>query len=123
MTAEKNPDQINFDNYTEVLKAIAHPVRLMIIDQLLEGPKCVMAIHEILDVRQSNISQHLAILKNSGIVASDSEGSYRCYYLRKPGLVKAMMKALGNDWPETDIKDIRKHFGKELNKHFNKQGE
>jgi ArsR family transcriptional regulator len=122
MTSENRPDQTRFDNHADILKAIAHPVRLMIIDQLLLNPKCVMAIHEILDVRQSNISQHLTILRNSGIVASDSDGSYRCYFLRKPGFVKAVMEALGNDWPETDIEEVRKKFKKALKKNHTKQG-
>lgn len=124
MTSEDRPDLTSYDNHADILKAVAHPVRLMIIDQLLLNPKCVMAIHEILDVRQSNISQHLSILRNSGIVASDRDGSYRCYFLRKPGLVKAVMEALGKEWPETDIEEVRKKFrtALALNKKQNKQG-
>ena len=123
MTSENRPDQTRFDSHADILKATAHPVRLMIIDQLLLNPKCVMAIHEILDVRQSNISQHLSILRNSGIVASDSDGSYRCYYLRRPGLIKAVLEALDTDWPETDIEEVRKKFrtALALNKKQNKQ--
>lgn len=122
MTSENKPDQTGFDIHADTLKAIAHPVRLMIIEQLLLNPKCVMAIHEILDVRQSNISQHLTILRNSGIVSSDSDGSYRCYYLRRPGFVRAVTDALKKDWPETDIEEVRKKFKKAQNNRLNKQG-
>jgi ArsR family transcriptional regulator len=122
MTSENRPDQTRFDSHADILKALAHPVRLMIIDQLLLNPKCVMAIHEILDVRQSNISQHLSILRNSGIVASDSDGSYRYYYVRRPGLLKAVLETLDTDWPETDIEEVRKKFKKALNKNQKKQG-
>lgn len=59
MTPDNKSDQIRFDTNTEVLKAMAHPVRIMIIDELLRNPRCFTAIHEILDVRQPNISQHL----------------------------------------------------------------
>ena len=73
---------------------MAHPVRLMTMDELLRNPRCVTAINEILDVRQLNISQHLTTLMNSGIVASDRDSSYRCYHLRKPGLVEAVLETL-----------------------------
>ena len=77
MASDNKPDQTYFDANSDLLRAMAHPVRLMIMDELLSNPRCVTAMHEILDVRQPNISQHLTILKNSGIVASDRDGSYR----------------------------------------------
>ncbi|RKZ07651.1 ArsR family transcriptional regulator [Candidatus Fermentibacteria bacterium] len=101
---------------------MAHRVRLMIMDELLRSPRCVSAMHEILDVRQPNISQHLSILKNSGIVASDQDGSYRCYYLRRPGLVKAVLESLNREWPEADIEDVRGKFKRALKKRLNKLG-
>lgn len=105
-----------FEEYSEILKAMAHPVRLMILQELLKSPRCVTAIHEILEVRQPNISQHLTILKNSGLVLSDRDGPYRCYYLRWPGFVEALLEALKTSWPETDIENIRGSFRKALDK-------
>ncbi|MCD4702122.1 MAG: metalloregulator ArsR/SmtB family transcription factor [Candidatus Aegiribacteria sp.] len=122
MTPDNKPDQTRFDMNTEVLKAMAHPVRLMIIDELLRNPRCVTGIHEILDVRQPNISQHLSILRNSGIVASDTDGSFRCYYLCRPGLVKAVLKTLNKVWPEANIEDVRGKFKQASNQRLNKQG-
>ena len=101
---------------------MAHPVRLMIMDELLRNPRCVSAIHEILDIRQPNISQHLTILKNSGIVASDRDGSYRCYYLRRPGLVKAVLETLNKDWPEAEIENVRGKFKRALKERLSKLG-
>ena len=101
---------------------MAHPVRLMIMDELLRNPRCVTAIHEILDVRQPNISQHLTILKNSGVVASDRDGSYRCYYLRRPGLVKAVLETLIKDWPQAEIENVRGDFKRALKKRLDKLG-
>jgi DNA-binding transcriptional ArsR family regulator len=89
-----------------LLKAFAHPVRLMILDELLRNPRCVTAIREILDVRQPNISQHLTVLRSCGVVASRQEGAYRCYYLPRPGLVKAVFDALSGDWPAVSTEDI-----------------
>lgn len=100
---------------------MAHPVRLMILQELLKNPRCVTAIHEILEVRQPNISQHLTILRNSGLVLSDRDGNYRCYYLRWPGFVGAMLEALKTSWPETEIEDARGSFRKALAKRLKKK--
>jgi len=107
--------------WSSILKAFAHPVRLLILDELLRNPRCVTAIREILDVRQPNISQHLTVLRNSGMVASRQEGSYRCYYLPRPGLVKAIFEAIGKDWPETAIEDVREQFRTALRKRLNEK--
>ena len=105
--------------WASILKAFAHPVRLLILNELLRNPRCVTAIREILDVRQPNISQHLTVLRNSGMVASKQEGSYRCYYLPRPGLVKAIFEAIGRDWPETAIEKVREQFKTALSKRLN----
>jgi ArsR family transcriptional regulator len=106
-------------DWTSILKAFAHPVRLMILDELLRNPRCVTAIREILEVRQPNISQHLTVLRNSGLVASRQDGSYRCYYLPRPGLVKAVFEAIGKDWPETAMEKVREQFRTALKKRLN----
>ncbi len=104
----------NPDEESALFKAMAHPVRLMILRELLKNPRCVTAIHEILDVRQPNISQHLSVLKNAGLVASGREGSYMCYYLRKPGLVKTLFEAVEAEWPEEKMENVRNRFRKAL---------
>ncbi len=109
-------DLDRFESKAEILKAMAHPVRLLILEELVRNPRCVNAIHEILEVRQPNISQHLTILRNAGIVGSQKDGTYRCYFLVKPGLVKAALGALDTDWPETNIDDVRNKFKLALEK-------
>lgn len=109
MKPEK-PERKTFRSWSETLKALAHPTRLMIVDELLKNPRCVTAIHEILDVRQPNISQHLNILRSSGLVESGRDGAYRCYYLRQPDFVRSLLEALGKDWPESNIEEVRKRF-------------
>ncbi len=111
-------DLDRFEFKAEILKAMSHPVRLMILEELVRNPRCVTAIHEILDVRQPNISQHLTILRNAGIVGSQKDGAYRCYFLRRPGLVKAALGALDKNWPEANIDDVRKKFKLALEKRF-----
>ena len=114
MDSTKDCDKAVFEKFSSILKALAHPVRLMIAQELVKNPRCVTAIHEILDVRQPNVSQHLNILRNSGLVGSDQDGAYRCYYLRYPGMVNAVLKALGTEWTEAGLDEVRSRFKKAL---------
>lgn len=59
---------------TNVIKALANPTRLMIIDYLREGEKCVCEIVERLNEEQSNISKSLGILKANGLIKDRKEG-------------------------------------------------
>ena len=52
----------------DILKMLAHTTRLMILEELVMGVKCVNDIEELLNVRQPNISQHLAMLRHGGLV-------------------------------------------------------
>ncbi len=67
---------------TEILKALAHPTRLAIIDILTNSEKTVEEIRKILGEKQSNISKHLSVLKRSGIVDDRKVGLHRFYYLK-----------------------------------------
>ncbi len=90
-------DQVQM--WADLLKAAAHPTRLMIMDELARGVKCVTDIRDLLDVRQANVSQHLAVLRHSGLVAFYQEGGLRCYYLARPALVEALFGFLDGDYP------------------------
>lgn len=80
-----------------LLGVIAHPTRLMILEELSRGTKCVNDIQEILGVLQPNVSQHLSVLKENNMVTCDKDGTSRCYRLAKPVFVKGLLAALGND--------------------------
>jgi len=77
--------------WAEVLKALAHPTRLQIVAELLKGTKCVTDIQDILPASQSNISQHLTVLRHAGIVNFAQDGSQRCYYVSRPKLVSSVI--------------------------------
>lgn len=65
------------------LKAIAHPVRLSVIELLRDGSKLsVTEIYTHLNADQSAVSHHLILLKDRGILASDRNGKYINYYLK-----------------------------------------
>jgi DNA-binding transcriptional ArsR family regulator len=67
----------------EMLKAIAHPMRIAIVGFLDKGVKLtVTEIHEKLGIEQSTTSHHLGILKNKGVLASKRDGKNTYYYLK-----------------------------------------
>lgn len=78
----------------QVFKALAHPIRLQIVETLLEKEKCVCAMQEFLQASQPNISQHLNILKYAGIVDFRQEGNLRCYYLINPEKIRVLLQSL-----------------------------
>ncbi|EDP73423.1 metalloregulator ArsR/SmtB family transcription factor [Hydrogenivirga sp. 128-5-R1-1] len=75
-------DEEWLEENAELLKALAHPSRLKIIGFLSSGKQCVKHIWESLDLPQPNVSQHLSVLRNKGILGYKREGSIVCYYIK-----------------------------------------
>ncbi len=70
------------DNYlqlAQLMKTLAHPARLAILDLLRDGEVCVCHLEAALHQRQAYISQQLALLRDAGLVADRREG-WRIYY-------------------------------------------
>jgi ArsR family transcriptional regulator len=78
-----------FELHAELLKALAHPRRLEIIQLLRDQQLSVTDIYEMLDLPQANISQHLMILRDSGVVTTQREGKQIIYSLTHPKIVQA----------------------------------
>jgi len=97
----------------EFLKVFSHHTRLMILKELLQGVKCVNDIEELLEISQSNISQHLAQLRHQCIVDFYEDGTLRCYYLTKPRLVQDIFTFLEKDYPvlERTKEDVKREGG------------
>jgi ArsR family transcriptional regulator len=68
---------------SETLKALSDPNRLRILNLLGEGTLCVCDLEEVLKLNQSNLSRHLAKLKQAGLVTAQKKGQFM-YYSRKP---------------------------------------
>ena len=68
----------------DLIKLIAHPARIAILEELTKGVKCVSDLEEFLDLSQSNISQHLSALRHAGIINFFIDGRLRCYFLKTP---------------------------------------
>ncbi len=73
----------------EVLKALAHPIRILLVEALKEGDKCVNDLCCLAPVDQSNISRHLARLKTVGILSDRREGARVLYHLETPCILQA----------------------------------
>lgn len=78
----------------EILKALAHPIRLGIVHTLAGcDAKCVCEIQEIQkDVSQSNLSQHLKILREAGIVTCEKVGGWVHYSLQNREIMDILKK-------------------------------
>jgi ArsR family transcriptional regulator len=67
-----------------ILKSIAHPTRLFIVDELSHGEKCVAELTGMIGADMSTVSKHLAVLKNAAIIAAEKRGVQVYYRLRVP---------------------------------------
>lgn len=75
------PEQL--EQVSNMLKAIAHPMRIAILSFLEDGAKLtVTEIHEKLQIEQSTASHHLGIMKDKGVLSSQREGKNTFYFLR-----------------------------------------
>ncbi|HDL65341.1 MAG TPA: ArsR family transcriptional regulator [Proteobacteria bacterium] len=72
-------DSKKYLKYSELFKALGHPVRLKIVDGLLSHTCNVGEIVEGLGLPQSTVSQHLGLLRNRGIIAPEKDGVRTCY--------------------------------------------
>ena len=73
-----------FEARAEIVKALAHPTRLFIVDELSKGERCVCELREKIGADLSTVSKHLSVLKNAGIVEDDKRGLQVFYRLRVP---------------------------------------
>jgi DNA-binding transcriptional ArsR family regulator len=72
--------------YTSALRALQDPTRQAILDRLRRRPRAVGELARELPVSQPAVSQHLAVLKDAGLVTSRRDGRRRVYALRAKGL-------------------------------------
>ena len=78
---ELKPEQL--EKASNMLKALAHPVRIAILNLLQDGTKLtVTEIHEKLNIEQSTASHHLGILKDKNVLASKRDGKNAYYFLK-----------------------------------------
>ncbi len=78
-----------------VIKALAHPARLLIVDELQGGPRCVCDLRAKVGSDISTVSKHLSVLRNAGIVQDDKRGVQVFYRLQCPCVI-AFLKCIAS---------------------------
>ena len=74
-----------FEARAKIIKAMAHPTRLFIVDQLSQvEERCVCELTEMIGADMSTVSKHLSTLKTAGIIADQKRGAQVYYSLRVP---------------------------------------
>lgn len=90
---------LSIDARLELLKVIAHPARIRILEELVQGVKCVSDFEESLDISQPNVSQHLKLLRSHSIIDFFVDGRLKCYFLREP-LIPDLLELLKKEYEE-----------------------
>lgn len=84
-----------YEPVAEVIKAMAHPMRLCILKGLKEEPNTsVSEMHSCLSVPQSTLSQQLSILRRAGLITSEHKGKYVEYKLANHKIAEFLDKIL-----------------------------
>ena len=83
-------DQALLHAKARVFKALGHPTRLFMIQELSKGECCVCRFAEHIDADLSTVSRHLAVLKQAGLVEDEKRGQQVFYRLRVPCVIQFM---------------------------------
>ncbi len=88
-----------YEARAKVIKALAHPSRLCIVDELSRGERCVCELRDMIGADISTVSKHLSVLRDAGIVEDEKRGLQVWYRLCVPcilnffGCVEDVLKA------------------------------
>lgn len=80
--------QTEYKAQARILKALAHPTRLFIVDELSRGERCVCELTDLIGVEMPTVSRHLNVLKNAGLIEDEKRGPLVFYQLRQPCILK-----------------------------------
>ena len=92
-----------YEARAKVIRAMAHPSRLLIIDVLSKSERCVCELTELVGSDTSTVSKHLSVMKNAGLVEDEKRGTMVYYRLRVPcilnffGCVESVLKQAAKD--------------------------
>ena len=78
-----------YELHASICQTLANPKRLEVIDRLRDGEHSVTELAEAMKISQANLSQHLAVMRQKGIVATRREGLNVYYRLSNPKIIKA----------------------------------
>lgn len=92
-----------YEERAKIIKALAHPSRLMMVDALVDGEKCVCELRDLVGSDMSTVSKHLTLMREAGIVNDRKVGQQVFYSLRCPcitsffGCIEAVMKSTAKE--------------------------
>ncbi len=78
----------SLDGRAKIMKALAHPARLLIVEELADGERCVCEFVDMIGGDFSTVSKHLSVLRNAGLVKDRKSGLQVYYSLRCPCILK-----------------------------------
>ena len=81
---------MHYEENARILKALAHPTRLHLVDLMRKKGPCVRDMEAELGLAQPNISQHLSLLRNMGIVEAERFGNQVCYHIKNETVMKLL---------------------------------
>jgi len=84
MTVADDTKTLLYERQAEIAKAVAHPLRIAVIDFLKDGERCVCDIAEHVGSERSNISRHLAVMVHAGVLTCRKDGLKVFYCLKTP---------------------------------------
>lgn len=113
-------NKLDVRDKAEVLKLLGHPTRLLILEELAKGAKCVTDIQDLLEIEQSNLSQHLSMLRKLKIVDFYEDGPLRCYYITRPQMTDALFTFISGNYPivKRSCEEVRKEGEKRRAKRY-----
>lgn len=79
---DKKMHKMLYNKQAQILKALAHPVRIAILDFLKDGEQCVCDIAKYAGSERSNVSRHLAVMVSAGVLEYRKKGLWVMYRLR-----------------------------------------
>ena len=77
-------EQERLEHRASILKALAHPSRLLMVEELAKGERCVCELQRLVAADMSTVSKHLSVLRKAGLVESDRRGLQVFYRLVSP---------------------------------------
>jgi ArsR family transcriptional regulator len=77
-------DKAKYNAQAKVHKALAHPTRLFIVEELSRKERCVCELTDMIGVEMPTVSRHLSVLKGAGILEDEKRGTQVFYRLKTP---------------------------------------
>lgn len=111
--SEKN--KVLYEMQAEICYALSHPVRLEILDILSSSEKSSTDLLEILQIPKANLSQHLSVLKDAGILKTRKEGQFQFVSMALPKIKDACSLVRGIladrlDGEEKKVNELKKNL-------------